>query len=70
LDASDHASAACYRRAENVDIVAIVVAELKLRHVQGQVMAPTMACFPAVPGPPPPFEPRLFQCLLADLPPM
>ena len=32
-DASDLASAACYRRAENIRVPAVVVAELKLRDV-------------------------------------
>jgi hypothetical protein len=34
---SDHASAACYRGTENIGIVAVVVAELKLRDVQRHI---------------------------------
>ena len=36
-DASDHASAACYRGSEHIGIAAVVVAELKLRDVQRQI---------------------------------
>src|SRR5712692_2323551 len=38
-DASDRASAACYRRPEDIGVVPMVVAELKFRDVQGQVLA-------------------------------
>ena len=36
-DASDHASAACYRFFENISVHAVVVAELKLCDVQRHV---------------------------------
>src|SRR5438093_6762555 len=36
--ASVHASAACYRRPENVGILPVVVPELKLREVERQVL--------------------------------
>jgi len=38
-DASDHASAACYRRTKNIRVVPVVVAELKLRNVQRQILS-------------------------------
>jgi hypothetical protein len=37
-DASDHASAACYRRPENIGVVAVIISELKLRDVQRHVL--------------------------------
>jgi hypothetical protein len=37
-DASDHASAACYRCSEHVGIAAVVIPELKFRDVQRQVL--------------------------------
>ena len=37
-DASDHASAACYRRPEHIGIKAVVVAELKFRDVQRHIL--------------------------------
>ena len=37
-DASDHASAACYRRTKNIRVVAVVIAELELSNVQRQVL--------------------------------
>ena len=37
--ASDRVSAACYRRSENIDVLAVVVAELKFRDVQRQIFA-------------------------------
>jgi hypothetical protein len=36
--ASVRVSAACYRRSENVDVLAVVVAELKFRDVQRQIL--------------------------------
>ena len=36
-DASDHASAACYRRPEHIGIDAVVVAELKFRDVERHI---------------------------------
>lgn len=36
-DASDHASAACYRRSKHIGIEAVVVPELKFRDVQRHV---------------------------------
>jgi len=36
-DASDRASAACYRSIENVRIVAVIVAKFELSHVQRQI---------------------------------
>jgi len=36
-DASDHASAACYRRTKNIRVFAVVVSELKLSNVQRHV---------------------------------
>jgi hypothetical protein len=36
--ASVHVSAARYRRAENIDVLAVVVPELKFRGVQRQIM--------------------------------
>ena len=40
-DASDHASAACYRRPEHVGIEAIVMAELKLGNVKRHIFSAT-----------------------------
>jgi hypothetical protein len=37
--ASDRVSAACYRGSENIDVLAVVVAELKFRDVQRQIFA-------------------------------
>src|SRR5665213_651698 len=37
-DASDHASAACYRRTKNIGVIPVVVAELKLRNVQRKIL--------------------------------
>src|SRR5437879_4419514 len=37
--AGDRASAACYRCAENIDVLAVVVSELKFRDVQRQIFA-------------------------------
>jgi hypothetical protein len=37
--ASDRASAACYRRSENIDVLTVVVPELKFRDVQRQIFA-------------------------------
>ena len=37
--ASDRASAACYRGSENIDVLAVVVPELKFRDVQRQIFA-------------------------------
>src|SRR5438445_6518667 len=37
--ASDRASAACYRRTEDIDVLAIVVAEFKFSDVQRQIFA-------------------------------
>src|SRR5579864_5947307 len=36
-DASDLASAACYRGPENIGVVAVAISELKLRDVQRQI---------------------------------
>lgn len=41
-DASDHASAARDRLAENVDVVAVAIAQLKLGYVQRQVLRLTL----------------------------
>jgi hypothetical protein len=41
-DASDHASAACYRFREDFGIVAVVILELKLRDVQRHILALTL----------------------------
>jgi len=38
-DASDRASAACYRRTKNIRVVAVIVSELKLRDVQRHIFA-------------------------------
>src|SRR6266705_861314 len=37
-DASDHASAACYRRPEDIGVVPMVVAELEFGDVQRQIL--------------------------------
>jgi hypothetical protein len=37
-DASDHASAACYRHPENIGVIAVVVTEFKLGNVQRHVL--------------------------------
>jgi hypothetical protein len=37
--ASDRASAACYRRAENINVLAIIMPELKFGNVQPEIFA-------------------------------
>jgi hypothetical protein len=37
--ASDHVSAACYRRTEDIDVLPVVMPELKFRDVQRQILA-------------------------------
>ena len=38
-DASDRASAACYRSPEDIGVVSIVIAELKFRDIERQILA-------------------------------
>jgi hypothetical protein len=39
METSVGVSASCYRRSEDIDVLAVVVAELKFRDVQRQILA-------------------------------